>query len=213
MLKTLMPSLTDLINADYKAIKNAETEQIIAQLLMGYTGVQNPQLMQISGIPGAGKSTYCATHIKPNFLYLSFDKIMLMLKGYQNVLASEGIVAAYQRYEMTARIIGYEVLRRAINKKLNILFEHSGTNNAHLELFKNLPKRGYKVMVNAIVCDIGLAINRAKERAEKTHRYVPEQLIIERAQNFEKYMSSYQKLSNQVTFLDGANNFMPLKKI
>ncbi len=33
------------------------------------------------------------------------------------------------------------------------------------------------------------------------------------AQNFKKYMSSYQKLSNQVTFLDGANNFMPLKKI
>lgn len=209
----MMPSLCELINADYKAIKTKESERLINKLLMGVYPSCNPELWQISGIPGSGKSTYCATHMMPNFLYISFDKIMLMLEGYQKTLAEEGAVVAFGKYEMEARIIGYEVLRRAINKKLNILFEHSGTNAAHLELFKNLPKRGYKMRINAIVCDTGVAINRAQKRAQEINRYVPEKLILERAEKFKDYMSAYQKMATPVSFLDGANNFVPLKKI
>jgi len=213
MLKALMPSLKELINSDYKAVKTKETEDIIRQLLLGAYPVQNPELWQISGIPGSGKSTYCATHLMPNFLYISFDKIMQMLEGYQKMLLSKGAEAAFERYEMTARIIGYELLRRAINKKLNIMLEHSGTNQAHLELFKNLPKRGYQMKINAIVCDTNLALKRASDRAKKINRYVPEKLILERAQKFRDYMTAYQKTATKISFLDGANNFAVLKKI
>ena len=141
MLKTLMPSLPQLITADYKSVKTKESEKIIASMLAGLQPVTKPELRQISGIPGAGKSTYCQTHLPKNFLFLSFDKIMVSLSGYQQTLAKEGSAAAYHQYEMPARIIGYEVLRRALRKHYNILFEHSGTNNAHVEMFKNLPKK------------------------------------------------------------------------
>jgi len=213
MLKTLMPSLSELITADYSTIKTKESEQLIKAFLTGLTSVENPELKQISGIPGSGKSTFCAAHLPNNFLLLSFDKIMTSLKGYQRLLKKEGAVVAYSRYEMPARIIGYELLRRAIRKKLNIMFEHSGTNHAHLELFKHLPKKGYKTSVNFIVCDTSLAIKRVKRRAEEQHRYVPERLIMERASGFKNYISAYQKIASTVAYFDGANNFQQLKKI
>lgn len=213
MLKTLMPSLSQLITADYKSVKTVESEKIIANMLAGLKAVESPELRQISGIPGAGKSTYCQAHLPANFLFLSFDNIMITLSGYQQTLAQEGAVLAYQKYEMPARIIGYEVLRRAIKKHYNILFEHSGTNNAHIEMFKNLPKKGYKTSVDFIVCDTKTAIKRTKERAKKINRYVSEEVIKERAAGFMKYASIYQKITPKIKYLDGTNNFLPLNKI
>ncbi len=213
MLKSLMPSLGLLINNDYKAVKTQESEFLIKKSLAGLVSSVHPELWQISGIPGAGKSTFCAAHLPPNFLFLSFDKIMVALSGYQHDLAIYGSVAAYHKYEMPARIIGYELLRRAVNLKLNIMFEHSGTNPAHLELFKNIRKKGYRTAVNFIMCDTELAITHAKERAIKTKRYVPEQLIRERASSLQSYISAYQKLTPAVKLLDGANNFSLLKKL
>lgn len=213
MLSTLMPSLHELINADYKVIKNDESERIISLMLTGLKPVKTPQLWQISGIPGAGKSTFCKLHLPVNCLLLSFDAIMLSLSGYQKMLKEKGAVAAYQAYEMPARIIGYEVLRRAVAKKLNIMFEHSGANKAHLELFKNISQYGYKTAVNFIICNTDLAISRAAQREKQTNRHVPKQLIAERAEKIKEYIKSYQQITPQIAFFDGENNFQLLKKI
>ena len=106
MLKVLMPSLNQLINADYKAVKTPETEALIKQSLQGLVPSAQPELRQISGIPGSGKSTFCAAHLPQNFLFLSFDKIMVSLPAYQRDLALYGNVVAFKNHEMTARIIG-----------------------------------------------------------------------------------------------------------
>lgn len=213
MLQILMPSLNELVAYDYQSIKTAETESIINNSLKGLKTALQPELLQISGIPGSGKSTFCKKHAKPGYLFLSFDKIMTKLKGYQETLNTKGQEEAFRLYEMPARVIGYELLNRAIKSHINIMFEHSGTNNAHLEMFKNITKQGYKTSVNFIVCDENTAINRAKERAKRIHRYVPESLIKERATKFQHYIMEYQKNSQAVSFYDGANNFQPLKKI
>ncbi|MBQ8751411.1 MAG: zeta toxin family protein [Alphaproteobacteria bacterium] len=213
MLKVLMPSLKELVNSDYSSIKTDETETIINNAMLGLKSTSSPTLLQVSGIPGAGKSTYCTSNLLPNYLYLSFDKIMTSLKGYQLELLTSGNEIAFKKYEMTARIIGYELLNRALEKKLNIMFEHSGTNYAHLELFQNIKNKGYKTAIDFIVCDTNLAIQRAKERAIKLNRHVPEHLIIERASKFSDYMSAYQKITSSIKVYDGSNNFAPLKKI
>lgn len=213
MLKVLMPSLKDVINAEYESVKSAESEHLIVESLKDLVSVQTPELIQISGIPGAGKSTYCATHQRPNFLFLSFDKIMLSLSGYQKELSANGSISAFEKYEMPARIIGYELLRRAINKRVNIMFEHSGTNSAHLELLKNISSKGYRTSVDFIICDTSLALKRAQIRAQETKRYVPEALILERAAKIKKYITVYQKEVKNITVLDGGNNFSVLNKI
>ena len=213
MIKNLMPSLNSLVDKDYLFLKTEETENLIASMLQPLYPEDNPTILQISGIPGSGKSTYCKTHPLDNFLYLSFDKIMILLKGYQDAIKLYGSVEAFNRYEMVARVIGYELLNRAISMRLNIMFEHSGTNSAHIELFKNITKLGYKTAVNFIMCDKELAIQRAEDRAKETKRYVPKSLIEERASKFDFYIKEYQKIVAEIKILDGANNFSLLKKI
>lgn len=213
MLKILMPSIKELVVSDYKSVKSKETEEIISQSLKGLYPAKEPKLLQVSGIPGAGKSTFCAKYAKKDFLYLSFDKIMSKLSGYQLELTLGGAEQAYRKYEMPARIIGYELLRRALNLHLNIMLEHSGTNNAHLELFQNIKKYGYKTEVDFILCDTKLAIQRAAAREKVINRHVPEQLIVERSSKFNQYITAYKKEANSVFFFDGTDNFAPLNKI
>ena len=213
MLTVLMPSLNKLVSYDYESIKNKESEAIIAQSLKGLIPVKNPELLQVSGIPGAGKSTYCAKHMLSNYLYLSFDNIMTKLEGYKKELALNGNEKAFKKYEMVARVIGYELLNRALSLNINIMLEHSGTNNAHLELFKNVKNKGYKTSIDFIVCDTDLAIKRAKERSIKINRHVPESLIIERASAYKEYINEYKKITSNINVLDGANDFAILKKI
>lgn len=205
-----MPSLSLLVDNSYQAIQTAETEQLLAVAMRGLTPVKKPVLRQVSGIPGSGKSTFCQMHLPQNYLFISFDKIMLSLSLYQQILREKGSVAAYQACEMYARIIGYELLNRAINNHYNILLEHSGTNLAHLELFKNISQFGYQTAVDFIVCDINLAIARAKERQKTFHRYVPETVIRERSNKLNTYIKDYQKIVANISFFDGMNNFKPL---
>jgi probable phosphoglycerate mutase len=212
-LEVLMPSVTQLITKNYRDIKTPETERLIKQSFSGLTPVQHPKFWQVSGIPGSGKSTYCTQNIPINCLFLSFDKIMSSLSGYQQILATSGREAAFQIYEMPARIIGYEILRQAIAKKYNIMFEHSGTNPAHVELLKNLSHFHYQTEVDFIICDINKAISRVSERASKINRYVPTTLVSERAENLKQYITVYKGVSSNVHLLDGENNFSPLKKI
>lgn len=213
MLKTLMPSITELVSFSYEDIKTDKTESLIAEILEGYTPSSHPKLIQISGIPGSGKSTYCSNHKLPNFLFLSFDKIMLMMEDYQQLLHQKGCKIAFQTYEMPARVIGYEVLSRAIASNLNIMFEHSGANNAHLEMFQNITKIGYETSVIFIICNTSIAIERAQKREQETNRHVPKNLITERAQKQQEYIKRYKALTQDITLLDGADNFKPLNKI
>lgn len=213
MLEAMMPSLKGLVSSDYGKIKTKESERLIEESLKGLYGANEPQLLQVSGIPGAGKSTFCARHLGKNVLFISFDKIMCSLAGYQRDLAFLGAKEAFKRHEMPARIIGYEMLRRALKLRLNIMLEHSGANAAHLELFENARKAGYKTAVDFIVCDTGLALKRAAAREALIKRHVPESLILERAEKMGHYLTAYQKLGCEVKFFDGANNFKALNKI
>ena len=213
MLKELMPSLPEILNISYNDVRTFETDSIIQRSLLGIKSKENPMLLQISGIPGAGKSTYCKTHRLPDFLYISFDNIMLELSEYKNEVISNGIESAYKKCEMPARAIGYELLNQALKLKLNIMLEHSGTNRAHLELFKNIKNKGYQTAVNFIVCDLNIALKRAKDRAVEQKRHVPEKIILERAQFFNNFIEEYSKLTSNIKIYDGTNNFNLLKKI
>lgn len=211
-LTTLMPDIVELIPYEYAAIQSAVYDKIIENLLAEVAQSKTPLLLQVGGIPGAGKSTFCKNLKKGNTLYISFDKIMEMIPEYKTDIYKLGKKESFQKWEIPARIIGYELLRQAINKKLNIIFEHSGVNNAHLQMMKNLRSIGYKTEECFILCDIEKACKRAEEREKATNRHTPRQLIEERAKLVDKYLISYQEIVDRMSVYDTSNNKFVLVK-
>ena len=94
------------------------------------------------GSSGAGKSTFCQR--KYSLLTLvQFDTIMGKLPSYQADCMRLGLIQAFSKWEMPARVIGYEVIRRLIEKKASFVLEHSGMNPAHIKLIEVLKKQAY----------------------------------------------------------------------
>lgn len=196
----IMPSVKNLIPYDYEKIKSAEYDNVINAILQKLKSLKHRTFIQVSGCPGAGKTTFCHNNFADNFL--SFDSIMEHLPSYQNDLKKYGEKEAFSRWEIVARIIGYEVLRRAVEQNLGIVLEHSGVNPAHLELFDNIKKRGYNTKSCFVLCDLPTAQKRASEREKITHRHTPKTMIKERFAKINSYIPQYKKVADEVDVYD-----------
>ena len=84
-LQVLMPQIGKLIPYEYEQIKTPMYEDIIEEQLSYGRAQNSPYFLQISGIPGAGKSAFSRHHKDKDALYISFDKIMEQLPDYQNL--------------------------------------------------------------------------------------------------------------------------------
>lgn len=208
----LMPSIKQLVSYDYQDIKSPQYEEIIREILAGVHPSPRPILVQVGGIPGAGKSTFCRYFQNSKSIYLSFDEIMESITGYRQDIYLLGGEESFKKWEMPARVIGYEVLRRALISKLNIFFEHSGVNNAHIELFKNVKLLGYRTEINYLLCKPQIAIERTIEREKQTKRHTPKSLVEERAALIKKYIDKYKKIADHTYIYDTSNNELILKK-
>lgn len=201
---SLMPNIYDLIPYGYEKIRTHEYDAIINNYLANFTKSNNPTFTQVGGIPGAGKTTFCS-NIKNN-VFLSFDAIMEKIPAYQQDLYLLGNAEAFKKWEIPARIIGYEILAKAINSHCNIVLEHSGVNEAHIQLFENLRKIGYQTNMYFILCELPLALERAKEREKITHRHTPPDMIKKRFSLVNEYVSRYKGIACNTFIYDTSHD-------
>ncbi|MGN1063016.1 MAG: zeta toxin family protein [Alphaproteobacteria bacterium] len=203
-ISDLMPDIGLLIPHTYEVSSGDEGEQIVQALCAAAMPVKNPCFVQISGIPGSGKSTYCKDFLEthPNYAYVSFDQIMERLTPYRQDVKMHGAVAAFEKWEIPARIMGYELLRRLIDKRANVLLEHSGVNEAHVQLAQNVKKLGYKTDIRFVMCPLETAMKRVKAREEQTHRHTPTHVICRRAAAVAEYYEKYTKVADIIQKFD-----------
>lgn len=211
-ISDLMPSIKQLVSYDYQEIQCPLYEEIIKETLAGVHPTPKPLLTQIGGIPGAGKSTFCKYFQNSKSIYLGFDEIMESIPGYRQDIYLLGGEESFKKWEMPARVIGYEILRRAVIHKLNIFFEHSGVNEAHIELFKNAKLLGYRTEVDYLLCKPQIAMKRTVEREKQTRRHTPKELILERSSLIKKYIEKYKKIADHMYIYDTSTNELILKK-
>lgn len=214
-IKDLMPDIYALIPYGYETVQNHTSERILSSLCDQVGASASPYFIQVSGMPGAGKSTYCEQFLKKHndFAYVSFDQIMERLPDYQSDVKNKGAKPAFDSWEIPARVMGYELLKRLIDKRANILLEHSGVNPAHLQLTQNIKKLGYKTEVDFMMCPLKVALQRAKQREEKTHRHTPPDLIQQRAQLLTDYYVKYRQIADKTQKINTNNALSFLKKL
>ncbi|MDR2564388.1 MAG: ATP-binding protein [Prevotellaceae bacterium] len=180
-------------------------ESIISDKLLDVRSAARPFLVNISGIPGAGKSTYCHRLISgrahlfgldfSSALYLAFDDIMCSDRLQAEVRSSAFYEKCFGRWEVPARIAGYELLRRAVRMRLNILFEHSSALAQHVDLFRLIASDfDYEIYFAHIKVDIDLAKRRVLERTVREDRRVDSERIIKRDKALMLLLPEYQKL-------------------
>ncbi|MCC8089009.1 MAG: ATP-binding protein [Rikenellaceae bacterium] len=178
-------------------------EDIINSILSEGLPSEEPFLLNISGIPCSGKSSYCKKllsggnmvdePVMEGSISVSFDAIMEHKRlPYINEICSDAD-RAYSRWEVPARIAGYELLRRAVGRRTNIIFEHSSSIPEHRELFRSLSDKGYKIHFRYIRISPEEALARLDKRGYRN----PEKIkgyINERLERIESLLPEYEKI-------------------
>lgn len=198
MLQNLI-KFNEVIPYAYNELQVKGFEEIICKFLADVPSSIAPTLIHMLGIPAAGKSTFCQNNKEQfkDYLFVSFDAIMEAHPEYQKDVEELGSVEAFARWEIPARVAGYELLTRAIKEKKNILMDHGGSPKCHQELLINIKKFGYKTKMFYIYCPIDIAIERAKAREIITKRHTPPQLIADRVISIEQSVNVYRNIVDE----------------
>lgn len=211
-LKTLMPDIYTLIPSDYVSIRCREYERLLSLYMSRAVPSAHPRFVQVGGIPGAGKSTFCAGRRWNDRLFISFDAIMENIPAYQTDIYRLGRAGSFKKWEIPARIVGYELLRRAVEARADIYFEHSGVNRPHIQLVENLKKCGYRTEMHFILCSLAIAEARAKAREQMTKRHTPPAIIAERYNLVDTYLQTYAAKVDSLYVYDSTENSFSLSR-
>lgn len=207
-LTDLFPDINGPIPHEYSEIQNETFNQLIKDYLANAQPTGQPTLTQLMGIPGAGKTTLANELNNTDKLFIGFDAIMESIDEYQICKKELGLKIAFEKWQIPARIIGYEVLRRAIEMRTNILFEHGGFWDTHVDFIKNLKKFGYKTEILYLVCTADVARKRVTENIEKIGRYTPIGLIDIRINKVPEFINKYKVVADSFHLINSTDGFV-----
>lgn len=191
-LKDTLPS-----DVDAEVVLN-EINNVIEAKLNTVFPEKNPLLINISGLPGSGKTVLARSMQQrdPSLLYIGFDDIMEDIPSYQREVQNDK-KAAFERWEIPARFAGYCLLTKAVERKQPILFEHSNANKHHLDLYKKIIEKGYKVEIRFIEAEPDLVLPRLQNRP----RYFPAEGVFERWDILQNLIPEYTRMVSKFTKL------------
>lgn len=187
-----------------------EALNIIQQVLTSTEPQEHPFLIHLCGVPGSGKSTYAAKLSEnlalkgQSFAILQFDVVMEALPGYQTDKRID-LQAAFAKWEIPARIIGYHLMQALLDNRRSFVFDHSAAFPAHVNLL-SLAKNclGYRVEMHRMLCSTETAVSRVKNREKQSCRYTPERLIYERVGVIENLLPQYQAIVDRFIAIENS---------
>lgn len=184
-------------DVDLLSIKQ-EIRSALRHALSGVKPVANPYLINICGIPASGKTYLCRAFkaADAGMLYISFDAIMEDLPTYLSEHLQDR-KRSFERWELPARFVGYQLLKQAVKHRLPILFEHSNATPYHIELYQKIKQTGYRIDIHYINADPELVL----PRLEKRERYFSPERTKERASILQQLLPVFEQTANSFSIL------------
>lgn len=214
LLEQLIPDIKKMIPCLYADVACPEYEALITGFLNPQSVSNSPRLIHMCGLPGAGKSTFYHSREWISHTFIAFDDIMEKLPGYQKDLIDLGSVRAFENWEIPARIIGYELFRRAVENHMNIFFDNGGASQTHLNLIRHISQYGYTTEMHYLKCSVELACQRAAQRQKQTLRHIPVETILHRQQMLDQFIPLYKKAADYFyTYENPQGQFIMIEEI
>jgi hypothetical protein len=154
-----------------------------------------PVLKIIAGVPYSGKSHYVSLLIDsyPKAFVLQFDQIMMKFERYKILLETKSKEAAFHEYELPARWIGYQLLIRALERNVSILWEHSSTPEEHVDMYDYIwNETKYHVEMFHIDTPMDVIMKRTN-KIRDGGRHLPIERIAERSEKLNSLIPEYKK--------------------
>jgi|TARA_R110000824_G_scaffold21078_6_gene78885 predicted ABC-type ATPase len=194
---------------------------IVEKILKGATPVENPEVVVLGGGPASGKTAAknaARADFKNNAAAVDPDEIRTMLPEYAEMQAKGGeirVMASTITHE-EASYLAKRAMREGQAKKLNMIMDGTGDGG-----YESLAKKvkGYRargatrVTANYVTADAEEAMRRMLSRAEKTGRYVPEEVLRATHKNVSQVVPEAleNKLFDSFTLWDNSVTGQPAK--
>jgi predicted ABC-type ATPase len=135
---------------------------------------RKPVAIFMMGGTASGKSTLTGTLPKDRFVSVDADAVKEHLSEYREAVGASAKNAAHMAHEESSDV-AKSIYRDALVQGKNILFDGTGKNaDNYIKKIKECQAAGYHVQVVMPDLDVETARARAKSRAEKTGRWVPD---------------------------------------
>lgn len=137
------------------------------------------------------------------------DAVMSEIQAYR----SETLVdpsAAFQRWEVPARLLADEILTVAIERRCDIVYDRTCAFPETVNLLRQLRfEENYSIRMFFVWADLDECLIRAERRARTSRRVVPKAVIIQRAAALRSLAVAYAGIANEFRIFENHDGFEP----
>jgi predicted ABC-type ATPase len=179
--------------------------EILNKVLGGHSPKETPTFTVLGGGPASGKSTIDIQHpeIRGDNAMVNPDDIKAMLPEYNT---SDPKSAAFTHEESS--YLSQKILEEGIARKIGLTLDGTGNSSASKVRSKFMPARraGYKIGAYYVTIPTEEAVKRSMERAKKSGRMVPPDVI---RQTHQRVSATFPLIMNEFDFASLYDNSGP----
>ncbi len=159
---------------------------------------EKPVAIMMMGGPASGKSTMVKSAglgSMEDFVVADADAVKNMIPEYRVGVNNRLKQAASMAHEESSYLVK-QIREEAINARKNLVIDGTGSKTASYEKnIKKLRDQGYEIRLMMADTPMDVALDRAKNRARKTGRYVPDDVL---KNAYAGIPSGFQKIAEMV---------------